>query len=66
MWEMMETMVDIVSSIFGVVDRKIFGERDDDPVDKPLKACLVLTILVLALVFLKRNSASVALGQPAG
>lgn len=54
-WEMMDTLVDLVNSVFGFVDRKIFGEKDSDPIDKPFKACMVLTILVLALVVLKRN-----------
>lgn len=54
-WEMMDTMVDLVNGIFGFVDRKAFGEKDSNPTDVPFKACMVLTILVLALVVLKRN-----------
>ena len=46
---------DLVNGIFGFVDRKIFGDKDSDPTDVPVKACMVLTILVLALVVLKRN-----------
>lgn len=55
LWEVMDTMVDIVNGVFGFVDRKIFGDKDSDPTDVPFKACMVLTILVLALVVLKRN-----------
>lgn len=54
-WEMMDTMVDLVNGVFGFVDRKIFGDKDSDPTDLPVKACMVLTILVLALVVFKRN-----------
>lgn len=55
LWEVMDTMVDIVNGVFGFVDRKVFGDKDSDPTDVPFKACMVLTILVLALVVLKRN-----------
>lgn len=51
----MDTMVDLVNNVFGFVDRQIFGEKDSDPIDVPFKACMVLTVLVLALVVLKRN-----------
>jgi hypothetical protein len=54
-WETMDTMVDLVNNVFGFVDRQIFGEKDSDPIDVPFKACMVLTVLVLALVVLKRN-----------
>jgi hypothetical protein len=51
----MDTLVDLVNSVFGFVDRKLFGEQDSDPLDKTFKACMVLTILVLALVVIKRG-----------
>lgn len=54
-WEMMDTMVDLINGVFGFVDRKIFGDKDGNPTDAPFKACMVLTILVLALVVMKRN-----------
>ncbi|CAM6035038.1 unnamed protein product [Sphagnum compactum] len=54
-WQVMDTLVDLVNSVFGFVDRKLFGEQDSDPLDKTYKACMVLTILVLALVVIKRG-----------
>jgi hypothetical protein len=54
-WQVMDTLVDLVNSVFGFVDRKLFGEQDSDPLDKTFKACMVLTILVLALVVIKRG-----------
>ncbi|KAG6554797.1 hypothetical protein Mapa_003817 [Marchantia paleacea] len=53
-FEVMDTFVDLVGNVFGFLDQKVFGGKDSDPLDKPLKACMVLTILVLALVVLKR------------
>jgi hypothetical protein len=50
-WEIMGTMFDIINCIFG------FGEKDCDPFDKMFKTCMVLTILVLALVVVKRPKA---------
>ncbi|CAK9221863.1 unnamed protein product [Sphagnum jensenii] len=51
-WEIMGTMVDIMNSIFGF---ELFGEKDCDLFDKMFKTCMVLTILVLALVVVKRG-----------
>jgi len=51
-WDIMGTMVDIINSIFGF---ELFGEKDCDPFDKMFKTCMVLTILVLALVVVKRG-----------
>jgi hypothetical protein len=51
-WEIIGTMVDIMNSIFGF---ELFGEKDCDLFDKMFKTCMVLTILVLALVVVKRG-----------
>ncbi|KAL3695936.1 hypothetical protein R1sor_010012 [Riccia sorocarpa] len=53
-FEVMDGLVDLVGNVFGFLDEKLFGGKESDPLDKPLKACMVLTILVLALVVLKR------------
>ncbi|KAL2642648.1 hypothetical protein R1flu_010235 [Riccia fluitans] len=53
-FEVMDGVVDLVGNVFGFFDQKVFGAKESDPLDKPLKACMVLTILVLALVVFKR------------
>ncbi|KAJ7550948.1 hypothetical protein O6H91_07G126300 [Diphasiastrum complanatum] len=55
LWDAIEAIVDIVHGIFGFVDRKMFGEANADPLDHPIKACMVLTILILALIVFDRR-----------
>eukprot|EP00850_Spirogloea_muscicola_P004962 SM000022S07176 [mRNA] locus=s22:340681:342323:- [translate_table: standard] len=52
---MWEGLGDLVSSIFGFVDKKLFGEKaSGGVVESTLRTCFILTILVLALVVLRR------------
>lgn len=52
-----ENIQRIISSIFALTNNKGCAGVDDDPLEKKLKSCMMLAVIVLALVLVKRVNA---------
>ncbi|XP_024527247.1 uncharacterized protein LOC112345184 [Selaginella moellendorffii] len=58
LYDLLDSLVDVVHEVFAFADRKLFGGRESEPLDRSLKACMVLTILLFSLVLLNRRKGS--------
>ncbi|CAM6127907.1 unnamed protein product [Calypogeia fissa] len=54
----MDVLSHLIDSLFKGADRKLFAEEDGDIVDRTVKSCTMLALVVLCVVLLKRLQAA--------
>lgn len=52
--EYYEKITEVLHQFFGLADKKVLFEKDGDPVERALKASLMLSVAVLLIVLVKR------------
>jgi len=52
--ECFEKITEVLQQFFGLADKKVLFEKDGDPVERTLKATLMLSVAVLLIVLVKR------------
>ena len=52
--ECFEKITEVLHQFFGLADKKVLFEKDGDPVERTLKASLMLSVAVLLIILVKR------------